>query len=154
MHSFRSFPNNFLEFLAKIPSLEGCFSHSWDSSQLPRIRKKLLPAIFIKNMETLLPALEALSINFSKESHQEVDSFNAWVDTIKSIDPSAGITKTLVLNPSKGPNKNPIMTIALEDSKFSVSTLAKFLGNKDARMATDDLVKSTFGTDKINGFLI
>jgi prolyl-tRNA synthetase len=101
-------------------------------------------------MEKVEQALKSLSISYKPESHAEVDSFKSWVDTVKKIDGKLGATKTLVLKPSKGANSNPIIVIALDTTEFSVGTLAKSLGNKDARVAQDDLVKETFGIDKIN----
>lgn len=99
----------------------------------------------LTGQDSLLPAKHTI------QKHHAVDSFQAWIETITGINAESGITKTLVLKPSKGPTNNPIMVIALHSTPLAVSALAKSLGNKDARMAQEDVVKSTFGVEKING---
>ncbi|KAJ3276424.1 hypothetical protein HDV01_005047 [Terramyces sp. JEL0728] len=94
--------------------------------------------------------LKSLSVALDVKSHSKVESFNTWVDTVKTIESEANGVKTLVLKPSKGPNNNLILVVALSTSTFSVGNVAKSLGYKDARMAADDLVASTFGIDKLN----
>jgi prolyl-tRNA synthetase len=95
-------------------------------------------------------SLKNLAISCTQKEHQNVDSFASWIDTVKQIDAKLSPTKTLVLKPSKGTNTNPILVVALASTEFSVGSLAKSLGNKDARVAQDDLVKETFKVDKIN----
>lgn len=97
-----------------------------------------------------MEAFESLSITHHQKAHVAVDSFQTWVDTVAHLDAEAGITKTLVLKPSKGPNSNLILVLSLNTTQLSVGALAKSLGYKDARMAADDLVLSSFGSDKIN----
>ncbi|KAJ3321546.1 hypothetical protein HDV06_004082 [Boothiomyces sp. JEL0866] len=104
----------------------------------------------MSNQEGVAKTLKSLSVAVSVTSHNEVDSFNTWVESVKSLQSEAGAVKTLVLKPSKGPNNNLILVVALSTATFSVGNVAKSLGYKDARMAADDLVSTTFGVDKLN----
>jgi hypothetical protein len=105
---------------------------------------------FFMSLHQVQQSLENLSIKCDSKDHAEVDSFSSWIAAVSLIDASFSATKTLVLKPSKGTNTNPIIVISLASTEFSVGALAKSLGNKDARMAQDDLVKATFNVDKIN----
>jgi prolyl-tRNA synthetase len=101
-------------------------------------------------LEATTTLLSKLSISIEQKSHNAVDSLKSWVETVKSLDVDASPCKTLVLKPSKGPNSNLIFVISQDSTALSVGLLAKSLGYKDARMAQDDVVNSTFGIDKIN----
>lgn len=101
-------------------------------------------------MESVLASFSALSLTCDKKHHESVDSFKSWIEVVKALDSNAGITKTLLLKPGKGPNKNLILVVSLESTALAVNALAKALGYKDARMASDDLATSTLSVDKIN----
>jgi prolyl-tRNA synthetase len=100
------------------------------------------------SIEAIDQQLKQLGISYTFKSHQAVTSFQHWVEVASDFD--AKPTKTVVAKPSKGPNENPIIVISLESSKYSITKLAKFLGNKDARVAPEELVKSTLGVERIN----
>ncbi len=104
----------------------------------------------MSSLEAVIKALDNLSLKANATSHPEVDSLKAWTEAVKALDSKLGPTKTLVLKPGKGPNSNLILVVSLDSTSLSVNTLAKSLGYKDARMAGDDLVTSTFQTDKLN----
>ncbi|KAJ2998381.1 hypothetical protein HDV02_004596 [Globomyces sp. JEL0801] len=102
----------------------------------------------MSSLEQVTNAFDSLSISVAVESHSKVDSFQSWVDSVKSINTIYSPTKTLLLKPSK--STVPVLVISLESSTFAVNPLVKSLGFKDARMAADDLVNSTFQVDKLN----
>lgn len=114
-----------------------------------------LPNYFLEqpvsmSLEATISQLSSLSISVEKKTHPSVDSLKGWVEAVKAIDASCAACKTLVLKPSKGPNSNLIFVISQDSTSLSVGALAKSLGYKDARMAQDELVASSFGIDKIN----
>ncbi|KAJ1330264.1 proline-tRNA ligase [Batrachochytrium salamandrivorans] len=63
---------------------------------------------------------------------------------------TTALQATLILKPSKGSPASVILAVALDSTEFTIGALAKSLGHKDARVATDDLVKTALSVDKID----
>lgn len=104
----------------------------------------------MSKFEDVISCFKSLNISHQHKAHAQVDSFPAWIEAMKAIDQKVATTKTLVLKPGKGPNSNLIMVVSLDSTPLAVNVLAKSLGYKDARMASDDAVQQTFKIDKIN----
>jgi prolyl-tRNA synthetase len=97
-------------------------------------------------MEKVLQDFKKLSISSEQKTHKAVESLADWVETVKGM--AAVPTKTLVLKP-KG-SETLLFVVSLESAKFSIGGLAKSLGLKDARAATDDVVLETFKTARMD----
>ena len=122
----------------------------------------------VTDLNSLTSALSSVSVSstatdkssqsqFIIHSHPSTDSAKAWVETLSKSTPPSGVkssilTKTLVLK-TKGakPLDVPLLVFARENAEFSINSLAKSLGAKEARVATDDLVVSTLKVSKIDG---
>lgn len=111
-------------------------------------------------MDSLTSLLDSLSIETASISHPSAASFEAWAEGLVAQEPHRRCTKTLVLKPSAGkgfPGELPallMVVVSHTTQGFSLSTLAKALGFKDARGASDDAVTSTFSVNsKMDGGL-
>jgi hypothetical protein len=109
-------------------------------------------------MDSLTSLLKSLSIESRPLSHPPAISFEAWAEGLISEVPERHCVKTLVLKPSvpKGATAEApslLMLVASHSTKgFSLSALAKALGFKDARGASDETVTSTFAlASKMDG---
>jgi hypothetical protein len=61
----------------------------------------------------------------------------------------------MVLKPSsKAKKQEPLMLLASSVTPFSLGSLAKHLGSKDARVAQEDYVSSLVSTSKMDGTYI
>ena len=105
----------------------------------------------MSNLESLALIFEKLGVTYSAVSHSETESFHEWAQIMNSTNPNIAITKTFVLKSSKGEKTDPFLILALDSTPFSISSLSKGLGAKDARMAQDDLIKTLFGVGKLDG---
>ena len=97
---------------------------------------------------TGLKKLGSLSIASSINNHPEVTSLDTWISCLQSLNPAVKATKTIIVKP-KGSN-DLIMILSLQDTKYSIGTVSKALGYKDARVAGDDVVMEQFGVGKID----
>ncbi|KAJ3038546.1 hypothetical protein HDV00_000551 [Rhizophlyctis rosea] len=97
---------------------------------------------------------KSLSISSVAHSHKQAGSLQQWVEILKADHPAAvtdyAAVKTLVLKPKGGKVTNPIVVVALETSQVPINPLVKSLGNKEARVAADDVWKSTLKVDRID----
>ena len=97
-------------------------------------------------MESVLKKLQQLAITI--KDHAKVENLESWLNQVKQLNPTAVPTKTLILK-LKG-SEDLLMIVGLESTKYSVTTVSKALGFKDARIANDDLVLSKFGVGKVD----
>ncbi|KAH6569915.1 hypothetical protein BASA50_005223 [Batrachochytrium salamandrivorans] len=108
----------------------------------------------MSNLDAVTTALQAVGANFKIHSHDSADSYKTWLSIVEQSTPesisSSSPIKTLILKPSKGSPASVILAVALDSTEFTIGALAKSLGHKDARVATDDLVKTALSVDKID----
>lgn len=111
--------------------------------------------------DELTSALSALSLTPALITHAAVDSPAAWLEQLTKAAPADGFTatKTLVFKPkakSKDPAQAPalVMIFAAEATETPSAALAKDLGHKEMRLASEDVLKEALGATKNDGELL
>ncbi|KAI8812682.1 hypothetical protein BJ742DRAFT_877360, partial [Cladochytrium replicatum] len=84
-------------------------------------------------------------------THLAAPNLKEWAEKLATVS-APGIStpvlsKTLFLKP-KGGKDDPILVTSLESTTFGINPFVKSLGNKEARMAADDLIASVLKVDK------
>ncbi|KAI6104402.1 hypothetical protein F5141DRAFT_1129730 [Pisolithus sp. B1] len=106
------------------------------------------------SLETITASLANLSITPAADViHAETNSPAAWHEALQSatsVPPSFELIKTLVYKPktAKTAVPVPVVVIARDDTETSSSALAKKLGLKELRLASEDLLDEFFKLDK------
>lgn len=101
-------------------------------------------------MEDLTTQLSLLSIDYDTINHDPCSTLLEWTALLTALHPNIGCLKSVLLKPKGGDDKL-VLLISLNSTAIQVNTLAKTLGYKEARAATDELVLKTLGIEKING---
>ncbi|KAI6139615.1 hypothetical protein EDD17DRAFT_1782533 [Pisolithus thermaeus] len=106
------------------------------------------------SLETITASLANLSITpAATVIHAETNSPATWqaaLQSVTSVPPSFELIKTLVYKPktAKTAVPVPVVVIARDDTETSSSALAKKLGLKELRLASEDLLDEFFKLDK------
>ncbi|KAI8805078.1 hypothetical protein BJ742DRAFT_821725 [Cladochytrium replicatum] len=84
-------------------------------------------------------------------AHPAAANVKEWAESLSGVSAlgitTAVLSKTLFLKP-KGGKDDPILVTSLESTTFGINPFVKSLGNKEARMAADDLIASVLKVDK------
>lgn len=110
----------------------------------------------MSSLEDLTARLQAASIAPLTLKHDAADSPAAWKDALKSTPgaPAAyELTKVLVYKPKTAKTAVPVPVVAIagESTELNSSSLGKKLNLKELRLASEDLLKEFFSTDKNSG---
>ncbi|KAG6331357.1 hypothetical protein ID866_7731 [Astraeus odoratus] len=106
------------------------------------------------SLESITASLANLSITPAATAmHAQTNSPASWQDALQStasVPPSFELIKTLVYKPktAKTAVPVPVVVIARDDTETSSSALAKKLGLKELRLASEDLLDEFFKLDK------
>lgn len=101
--------------------------------------------------ESLLQSLSTLALSPESASHPSPSADKPWSALLPD---GVHATKTLLFKPkaSKTAQVKPVCVVALDSTDVgTANALAKQLGIKEMRAATDDVWKEWFGTEKEAG---
>ncbi|KAJ3119229.1 hypothetical protein HK098_005674 [Nowakowskiella sp. JEL0407] len=101
------------------------------------------------SFSTIIEKLSSLSLSPSQITHSAASNNKDWSAAVaKSNAPNNYLlTKSLLLKP-KGGKDTPILVFAAESTEFAINAFVKKLGNKEARVANEDVLKNLLGVEK------